>query len=45
VAKGKWRIFEVPISYYGRTYEEGNKITWRDGIKAFFTIVKYNVFR
>ncbi|OPY00923.1 MAG: Undecaprenyl-phosphate mannosyltransferase [Syntrophorhabdus sp. PtaB.Bin047] len=45
VAKGKWRIFEVPISYYGRTYEEGKKITWRDGIKAFFSIVKYNVFR
>lgn len=45
VAKGKWRIFEVPISYYGRTYEEGKKITWRDGIKAFFTIVKYNLFR
>ncbi len=45
IAKGKWRIFEVPISYYGRTYEEGKKITWRDGIKAFFTIVKYNVFR
>ncbi|MDD3846903.1 MAG: glycosyltransferase family 2 protein [Syntrophorhabdaceae bacterium] len=45
VARGKWRIFEVPISYYGRTYEEGKKITWRDGIKAFFTIVKYNVFR
>lgn len=45
VARGKWRIFEVPISYYGRTYEEGKKITWRDGIKAFFTIVKYNLFR
>ncbi len=45
IAKGKWRIYEVPISYYGRTYEEGKKITWRDGIKAFFTIVKYNVFR
>jgi glycosyltransferase involved in cell wall biosynthesis len=45
VARGRWRIFEVPISYYGRTYEEGKKITWRDGIKAFFTIVKYNVFR
>jgi glycosyltransferase involved in cell wall biosynthesis len=45
VAKGRWRIYEVPISYYGRTYEEGKKITWRDGIKAFFTIVKYNVFR
>jgi len=45
VARGKWRIFEVPISYYGRTYEEGKKITWHDGIKAFFTIVKYNIFR
>jgi glycosyltransferase involved in cell wall biosynthesis len=45
VARGRWRIFEVPISYYGRTYEEGKKITWRDGIKAFFTIVKYNLFR
>ncbi len=45
VDRGKWRIFEVPISYYGRTYEEGKKITWRDGIKAFFTIVKYNIFR
>jgi len=45
VAKGKWRIFEVPISYYGRTYEEGKKITWRDGINALFTIVKSNVFR
>jgi glycosyltransferase involved in cell wall biosynthesis len=45
VARGKWRIFEVPISYYGRTYEEGKKITWRDGIKALFTIIKFNVFR
>lgn len=45
VAKGKWRIFEVPISYYGRTYEEGKKITWRDGVRAVFTIVKFNVFK
>ena len=45
IAKGKWRLYEVPISYYGRSYEEGKKITWRDGIKAFFTILKYNVFR
>jgi glycosyltransferase involved in cell wall biosynthesis len=45
VAKGKLRIFEVPISYYGRTYEEGKKITWRDGIMALFTIIKFNVFR
>ncbi len=45
VAKGGWRIFEVPISYYGRTYEEGKKITWRDGIKALFTIIRFNVFK
>jgi glycosyltransferase involved in cell wall biosynthesis len=45
MAKKKCRIFEVPISYYGRSYEEGKKITWKDGIKAFFTIVKYNVLR
>lgn len=45
IAKKKWRLYEVPISYYGRSYEEGKKITWRDGIKAFFTIVKYNLFR
>ena len=45
VAKGGWRIFEVPISYYGRTYEEGKKITWRDGVKALFTIIKFNVFK
>jgi glycosyltransferase involved in cell wall biosynthesis len=45
IAKKRVRIYEVPISYYGRGYEEGKKITWRDGIKAFFTILKYNVFR
>ncbi len=37
------RIFEVPISYNGRTYEEGKKITWRDGIAALFHMVKYNI--
>ena len=36
------RIFEVGISYYGRTYEEGKKITWKDGINAIYTIIKYN---
>ena len=36
------RIFEVGISYYGRTYEEGKKITWKDGIEAIYTIIKYN---
>ncbi len=37
------RIFEVPISYNGRTYEEGKKITWQDGIAAIFHMVKYNI--
>ncbi len=45
MAKKRCRMYEVPISYYGRSYEEGKKITWRDGIKAFFTILKYNLFR
>jgi glycosyltransferase involved in cell wall biosynthesis len=43
VAKGNWRVYEVPISYWGRTYEEGKKITWRDGIKALYCILRYNV--
>ena len=38
------RIFEVPISYYGRTYAEGKKISWRDGFRALWCIVKYNAF-
>jgi glycosyltransferase involved in cell wall biosynthesis len=38
-------IYEVGISYYGRTYKEGKKIGWRDGFRAFYAIVKYNVFR
>jgi glycosyltransferase involved in cell wall biosynthesis len=45
LAKLKCRIFEVGISYYGRTYEEGKKIGWRDGVRAFWAIVKYNLFR
>tara|TARA_R110002050_G_scaffold151804_2_gene278993 strand:+ start:75 stop:299 length:225 start_codon:yes stop_codon:yes gene_type:complete len=40
----KIRIYEVGISYYGRTYEEGKKIGWKDGFRAIFSIVKYNVF-
>ena len=36
------RFYEVPISYHGRTYEEGKKITWKDGISAIFCILKYN---
>ena len=39
------RIYEVGISYNGRTYEEGKKITWRDGVRAIYAIVKYNCFR
>lgn len=39
------RIFEVGISYYGRTYAEGKKIGWRDGFRAVYAIVKYNLFR
>lgn len=42
VAKAKkWRIYEVPISYYGRSYDEGKKITWKDGVRAFWCIIKY----
>ena len=40
-AKRKLRIFEVPISYHGRTYAEGKKITWSDGLEALWTILKY----
>ena len=42
IAAGKWRIFEVGISYSGRTYGEGKKIGWKDGISAFYCIVKYS---
>jgi len=38
------RIFEVGISYYGRTYEEGKKINWKDGFRAIYCILKYNIF-
>lgn len=45
IAKLKCRVYEVGISYYGRTYEEGKKIRWRDGVRALFCIFKYNLFR
>ncbi len=45
IAKTRCRIYEVGISYYGRTYDEGKKIGWKDGVRALFCIVKYNVFR
>lgn len=40
----KVRVYEVGISYYGRTYEEGKKISWRDGIAALFCVLKYNLW-
>lgn len=42
LAAGGWRIYEVGISYSGRTYEEGKKIGWKDGVRAFICIVKYS---
>ena len=44
MAKGGWRVYEVPISYYGRTYAEGKKITWKDGLKGTWCILRYNLF-
>src|SRR6267154_605943 len=44
IAKGNWRIYEVPISYAGRTYAEGKKITWRDGAISLWYILRYNLF-
>lgn len=42
VARGGWRVYEVGISYSGRTYAEGKKIGWRDGVRAFYCIVRYS---
>lgn len=44
VAKAKVRIYEVPISYHGRTYAEGKKIGWRDGVSAIWAILRYNLW-
>jgi len=44
VAKLNCRIYEVGISYYGRSYKEGKKIGWKDGVQAIFCIFKYNLF-
>jgi len=44
LAQAGARIWELPISYSGRTYAEGKKITWRDGVAAFFHILRYNLF-
>jgi len=45
VAKLGCRVYEVPISYYGREYSEGKKITWKDGAAALWFIIKFNLFR
>jgi glycosyltransferase involved in cell wall biosynthesis len=45
VAKSPCVIYEVPVSYYGRTYEQGKKITWRDGFAALGHIIRFNLFR
>lgn len=39
------RIYEVGISYYGRTYAEGKKINWKDGVRALYCIVRYGLFK
>ena len=44
IAKGSWRIYEVSISYAGRTYAEGKKITWKDGLSTLWCILRYNLF-
>lgn len=45
VARSNARIYEVGISYYGRTYAEGKKIGWKDGVRAIYAILKYNLWR
>ena len=45
ISKLNCRIYEVGISYYGRTYKEGKKIGWKDGFRAIYCILKYNIFR
>ena len=44
IAQLQCRIYEVGISYYGRTYDEGKKIGWKDGVRALYTILKYNIW-
>jgi glycosyltransferase involved in cell wall biosynthesis len=45
LAKQRPRVYEVGVSYHGRTFAEGKKVTWRDGLGAVLAIVKYNLFR
>ena len=44
ISKANLRIYELPISYYGRTYDDGKKITWKDGFAAIYHIIRYNLF-
>jgi len=43
ISKNHWRVYEVPISYYGRTYAQGKKITWKDGIRGLCCIFRYSL--
>ena len=45
IARGNARIYEIGISYFGRTYSEGKKIGWKDGLRAIYAILKYNTWR
>jgi glycosyltransferase involved in cell wall biosynthesis len=45
VGRANVRVYEVPISYFGRTYEEGKKIGWKDGVRALYAIAKYGVLK
>jgi glycosyltransferase involved in cell wall biosynthesis len=43
ISKNSWRVYEVPISYFGRNYAEGKKITWRDGLRGLWCMVRYSL--
>ncbi len=43
IARNRWRVYEVPISYYGRSYAQGKKITWKDGFRALWCILRYSL--
>lgn len=45
VARNQLRVYEVPISYFGRTYAEGKKITWKDGFRGIWCVLRYGLFR
>jgi hypothetical protein len=43
IARRGWRMFETPISYFGRSYAEGKKIGWKDGFQAIYCIIRYGI--